>query len=189
MKKAKEGSSSPPPEKITKLEGAERLLKTSIHLFFDERDMLAIQALVAGAHEVLRTLLAKKKQIGSFIKDNDHIRPEYLREYLNHLNRTQNFLKHADKDPDGILDFYEAATPFWILDAIGMYVRLTGSMKHEVFFIFFGWFAQEYPKVLNEGPLLNAVNQFNPSWEKKDYLDLIENPGLLGSKGVPKDLI
>ena len=183
MRKAKAGS-TPPPENVTKLEGAERLLKTSIRLFFEEGDMLAIHALVAGAHEVLRTLLSKRNQKGSFIKDNDYIRSEHLSEYLKHMNRTQNFLKHADRDPDEVLDFYQAATPFWIFDSIGMYIKLNGSMKHKAFLLFFAWFAQEHPGLLKQGALADKVNLFksNSCVTKEHFADLMRNPGLFDSK-------
>src|ERR1700687_924232 len=87
-------------ENVTKLEGAERLLKAAITLFFEGGDMLAVHALVAGTHEVLRTLLIRKGLKISIIRDHDFIRPEFAGEYHRLMNRTQNFLKHADTDSD-----------------------------------------------------------------------------------------
>lgn len=174
----------PSQENVTKLEGAERLLITSIRLYFEEGDMLAVHALVAGAHEVLRTLLLKRNEIGSFIKDNDHIRPEHIGEYLNHMNRTQNFLKHADRDPDEALDFYPAATPFWIFDSIGMYIRLNGRMKYKAFLVFVAWFAQEHPGYLKKGALADKVNLFkaNSCVTKDHFAKILREPGLFDLK-------
>ena len=180
-----DGTTAPIPQKVTKIEGAERLLKTAILLFFEERDLLAIHGLVAGAHEVIYTLLAKNNQATSFIRNNDYIRPEYAREYHEHMNRPQNFLKHADRDPDGILDFYEKGTPMWIFDAIGMYAKLTGSLKHREFFLFFVWFSHEYPQLLKKGPLLDMVNKFNArhSVSKNTLAEIIRRPWLIDTPG------
>lgn len=58
----------PEPEKVTKLEGAERLLKTAIRLFFEDDDMLAVHALASGAHEVLRNAVAQARPKRKFHK-------------------------------------------------------------------------------------------------------------------------
>ncbi|ALA60203.1 hypothetical protein [Nitrospira moscoviensis] len=175
----------PEPEKITKLEGAERLLKAAIRLFFEEGDMLAVHSLAAAAHEVLRNLLAKNNQTGSFIKDNDYIAQTHAKEYYDHMNRPHNFLKHADRDPDGVLDFYQDATPFWILDGIGMYIKLTGNMRYKVFLLFFAWFAQQYPRMLKQdSDLAHLVERFarESIISKRHFAEIIGNPDLLDAK-------
>lgn len=175
----------PNPQKVSKLEGAERLLKASVRLFFEEIDMLAVHSLAAAAHEVLRTLLLHEGKTGSFLKDNDYIKPEYAKEYHDLMNRPQNFLKHANRDPKGVLDFYEDGTPFWILDAIGLYTKLTGSMQHRDFFIFFAWFAQQYPMMLKKGEIqdLIAESTSNLIVSKQHFLQILKNPSLLVTKG------
>lgn len=169
-----------PPEKVAKLEGAERLLKTAIQLFFDDGDMLSIHVLVAGAHEVLRTLLSKSGDAASLLKDNPTIRREKLKEVGSLMNRTQNFLKHADEDPDSILDYYEAGTPFWIYDAIQMHSKLPGSSKYRAFFMFQIWFLREYPTVVSdpiiEAKLLELKNCYSTSRTKLG--EMLKNPDM-----------
>jgi len=177
--------SKPNVQKVSKLEGAERLLKASVRLFFEEIDILAVHSLAAAAHEVLRTLLLREGKKGSFLKDNDYIKPEYAKEYHDLMNHPQNFLKHADRDPEGVLDFYEDGTPFWILDAIGLYTKLTGKMQHRDFFIFFAWFAQQYPMMLKKGALqaLVAEAALKAIVSKQHFLQILKNPSLLITKG------
>ena len=169
-----------PPIKVSKLEGAERLLNTAIQLFFDAGDMLSVHVLVAGAHEVLRTLLSNSGVAASLIKDNPTIRPEKLKEVRSQMNRTQNFLKHADKDPDSILDYYEAGIPFWIYDAIRMHSKLPGSSKYRAFFIFQIWFLREYPTVVSdptiEAKLLELKNCYPTSRTKLG--EMLKNPDI-----------
>jgi hypothetical protein len=163
------------PEKVSKLEGAERILKTAIQLFFEGGDMLSAHALAAGAHEVLRTLLLKSGIAASLIKDNASIRPEKLKELIRHMNREQNFLKHADSDPDSILEYNEETTLFWIFDAIRMHAKLTGGYKLRAFIIFNFWFLLEYPSTTNEEEKLMALkSRFQHS--RKDLGELIKNP-------------
>lgn len=169
-----------PPEKVAKLEGAERLLKTAIQLFFDDGDMLSVHALVAGAHEVLRTLLSNSGVAASLIKDNPTVRREKLKEFRFQMNRTQNFLKHANEDPDGILDYYEAETPFWIYDAIQMHSKLPGSAKYRAFLMFHTWFLREYPTVVSdptiEAKLLELKDRYPIS--RKKMSEMLKNPDM-----------
>jgi len=168
------------PEKIGKLEGAERLLKSAVQLFFDNGEMLAIHALTASAHEVLRTLLQKKGYQESLLKNNPSVRPEKVKELLRNMNQTQNFLKHADQDPDEILEYYKEETPFWIFDAIRMYSKLTGSYKFRAFSIFNFWFLLEYPGVVEkkeiEDKLLAIKNTRNAPRTRDQFRQLINNP-------------
>jgi hypothetical protein len=130
---------------ITKLEGAERLLKPAVLLFFDEGDMLAAHSL-AGSHEVLRKLSKRANKEGSILKDALPS-PQPLIELLNH---THNFLKHADRDPDHILDYHEDQTHLYMFDAIVMFSRLTGGMKYREFAFFVIWFLLQHKELLKQ---------------------------------------
>jgi hypothetical protein len=176
----------PDPEKVTKLEGAERCLKTAIILFFHDEDMLAIHALVAGAHEVLRTLLLKRSERGSSIKDSVMIKPECAKEFTDLMNSTQNFLKHADRDPDAVHDFYPNATVFWMFDCMDMHQRLTGTRKYKVFHIFIMWFVLEHPQYLNMGALRDDAQAFRDGHgvSKSHFYELVKNPALLPIKDL-----
>ena len=170
----------PEPEKVTKLAGAERLLKTAISLYFEDGDMLAVHSLAAGAHAVLRTLLVKRGLRGSNIKDSDVIRSEYFEEYIGLMNSTQNFLKHADRDPDGIHDFYPESTGFWIFDCVDMYHRLTGRTKYKVFHIFKIWFLAKHPHYLKEGAYKDQVKALCAKIDlsKHHFSEIIKDPSL-----------
>ena len=65
-----------------------------------------------------------------------------------------------------------------------MYTKLNGRMKYKAFLLFFAWFAQEYPGLLNKGALADKVNLFKAnSCVTKDHFDkILKNPGLFDSK-------
>jgi hypothetical protein len=127
------------PEKITKLASAERLLTTAVDLFFDDGDMLAIHVLSSAAHEVLHVLLKKQGKKASFLKDSGMVRPEKIKKFHGLLHHTQNFLKHGAKDPNAILEYYKAETPFWLFDAMHLYSQLIGNLKYKKFALFVLW--------------------------------------------------
>jgi hypothetical protein len=106
---------------ITKLDAAERQLNTSIRLFFENRDHLSSYALTAASREITDDLIEKKSgeifqresaRLGDPMKVRlsfreefrDRIKEEYYKKALTLLRQWQNFLKHADNDPDCEMD-------------------------------------------------------------------------------------
>lgn len=112
------------PQKITKLEGAERQLRAAIRLFFEEGDMLPVQTLVAAAHEVLFQLSGKKTG-GSLLKNSGFIRPEMEKKWIDGINDVPNFLKHAGKDSTKSTEFFPDTMEYWIFDCILMHEQIT----------------------------------------------------------------
>ncbi len=69
-----------------------------------------------------------------------------------------NFFKHADRDPDEVLDFRPEATTFLLLECMILYQLLTGRMLREGH-VYVTWFSLAYPKLLKPGPLLDSVTR------------------------------
>jgi len=174
---------SAPYETLTKLQAAERQLRVAIRLFFERRDLVAVHTLAAAALEVLRDLV-RPRGIKSIFKDSDLIRPEYKKEVANRFNEAQNFLKHADRDPDEQLKFYFEATQFYLLDAAHLYNQLTRQQFPEVTGLF-AWFAVKFPNFLVEGAFKEQIiglvspQGFNPD----DYQLLLKAIDLLALEG------
>ena len=167
------------PERITKLAGAERLLKTAVDLFFEDGDMLSIHVLSSAAHEVLHVLLKKERKLTSFMKDIDLvIRSIKIKKYHDIIHHTQNFLKHGAKDHNAKLEYYKAETPFWIFDAIQMYAQLTGSQKYKVFALFVLWFRLEHKEVFDEQALTEMLKHAptDAQFVKDNYEGMLEDP-------------
>src|SRR6266851_10155922 len=102
---------------ITKVDAAEKQLDTAMRLFFENRDHLSSYTLAIASREITDDLLAKqsdeifqrelarlgdptKVRLSHREQFRDLIKPEYHKEAQKLFNRRQNFLKHADRDPD-----------------------------------------------------------------------------------------
>ena len=90
-------------EKLTKVEVAGRLIDAAIDLLFAEGDALAIHAIAMSAANLLSDLVER-------LSDEESLRHTLAaglelsrRELVAGLNRTWNFIKHGDRDPDAVL--------------------------------------------------------------------------------------
>lgn len=151
---------------ISKWDAARRQLETAILLYFNESDPIAIHTLTAAAYNVIRDINENQSGTPMFIKRSDIVRPEHVEEVRAKLNEVENFLKHADNDPDGVLKFKPAATEYLILDACLKYHELAGETVF-IFGVFVSWF------------ILNHQNLFNPTPEEERIYKLIgkDKPG------------
>lgn len=148
------------PERITKIDAAQRQLCTAIRLFFEERDDISIFALASAAQELLRDLLKTRGQ-GSVVMDSAMIRPGRKKEFRDAMKRPKNFLKHADWDPDGVLEFRSQSVPFLLLDCVDMHGRYVLKHTHATT-LFFMWFSLNYPDLLLPGTeLAEHVESFH----------------------------
>ena len=87
------------PLRLTKLDAAERQLGIAIDLFFSGADLVSAWTLAAAAYNILRDL---KEQAGQ----RDMMFKHQLYDQMKiSINPIENFLKHADKDPNAVLIF------------------------------------------------------------------------------------
>jgi len=140
-------------ETVTKLDAAERQLKTAIYLFFEERDAVSILTLAGAAHRVLTDLFRKNGK-KNLLTDNPYIRQERQKEWIGIIRKPINFLKHAERDPDEVTELNEEIIPFHILDCICMLEILKGQ-KLYAGVVFFAWFALKFPHLLFTSPWKN----------------------------------
>ncbi len=91
----------------SKPDAAGRQLDVAIALLFNDSDPLAVRTLAAASHGIFADLAEAEKKGSSWrskiIEDSGLDKKEVLRI----LNAAQNYLKHADKDPEEILTFDE----------------------------------------------------------------------------------
>ena len=113
-------------QELTKIDAARRQVVTAIRLFFSEEDAACIHTLSTAAHGILTDLL-RRKGGRSFLQDEitDFVHPEDVGKYQRHIRKPQNFLKHADKDPDGTFQFSPSLVAIWLFDCLKMYRELT----------------------------------------------------------------
>ena len=102
---------------ITKLDVAEREIVAAIQLLFSGGDPIAVYTLANSAREITATLceLRGKHSVIDTIQED---RPDLSRKEIYHLaSEHAAFFKHADRDPDSILEKFdptEADAVLWV---------------------------------------------------------------------------
>ncbi len=93
--------------KLSKIEAIRRQIDASIRILFENEDPIAIHTLAMASFQMLRDLSAKSEDnyFNKMLKNM--LNPSLEREFWRIINRPANFLKHADKDPNGIIDNVE----------------------------------------------------------------------------------
>lgn len=109
---------------ISKTEAAARQLDTAIDLYFADADSLAVYTLAYASFKILFDVYPHRQGDG-FADQLDEI---IAAEGWKRMSRTANFLKHADRDPDTLL---EAHHPEQSMSMIGLatllYRRIAGD--------------------------------------------------------------
>lgn len=131
--------------RCTKHDAATRQLDVAIALLFNDSDPLAIRTLSAAAHGIFADIADTREKGSSWrskiIEDSGLNKAEAFRI----LNEAQNFLKHANNDPEGSLCFPEEENDHLIfiatIESGGLGVALSQSMQ-----AFQIWYLAAYPE-------------------------------------------
>src|SRR5579863_8307400 len=94
--------------KLTKIDVAERQLRTAIELRFSGKDPVSIHTLAMAAFRVLKDV--SEHQAGNSTVDiliRDYIRPEHEKVFWAAISKASNFFKHADRDFDQEFEDFE----------------------------------------------------------------------------------
>ena len=89
--------------KVNKIEAARRQIDTAIRLLFGNEDPVAIHTLTMAGFRILRDLSNKRNSNMNKIAQL-FIKPGMEGKFWGTLQSFANFLKHADEDPDSIID-------------------------------------------------------------------------------------
>jgi hypothetical protein len=103
-------------EKISKVDAARRQLDTAIDLYFNDADALSCFTLAYAGLKVLLDIYPHHQEDG-FAKQIDEI---LGKEGWRHLSGVGNFLKHADRDPDGVLQKFHPDSAYTVLGLTGL---------------------------------------------------------------------
>jgi len=91
-------------QSITKETAARRLVASSVKAILWDHDPIGVHVMVLACHALLREY-GDAKGLKSKLDWRNYIRPEYRQEaFRDYIKRPYNFLKHAQRDPDEILD-------------------------------------------------------------------------------------
>jgi len=146
----------------TKLEAASRQLDEAVALLFADRDPLAIRTLAAAAHGVLSDLVETKRAGQSWRTALFESSGLSRKDALEVLNGAQNFLKHADRDPDATLSFDEEENDYLLFFAT-LEVSELGHATSTSMQAFQVWFIACYPNLVGSDSAIhkNAASAFD----------------------------
>ena len=114
--------------KISKLEAVRRQVETAIRIYFVNGDPVSVHTLAAASLQILVDLDKKGPQTGTLWDLlRRQVRPEYIDEVIKLFTAPENFFKHADRDPDKILEFPLAEPELFLWECVAKYPELTGE--------------------------------------------------------------
>lgn len=163
---------------ISKLDASASQLETAIKLFFEGRDILSAYTLCCAADGILEGLWETWR--GRILQDrgihpdypppdqqswkeimNDLLVPEHKKEAITLFNKTQNFLKHADKDPDEDHEFDQFnETSVKIMATCRNFSLVSGRLPPAIR-AYMEWCAVAHPRLLKEECDLRKIIEKN----------------------------
>ena len=129
---------------VTKMDATHRQIRAAIRMWFAEEDPVAIHTLVAAAHEVVHSLF-KLRGLSGLLFDSRLVKDEYRSEVAKLLKAPANFFKHADRDPDAIMDFHPYANELLLLTCVHALARM-GEPTFLEYDVLTCWFRIHQPK-------------------------------------------
>jgi hypothetical protein len=159
--------------KIPKLEAARRQVETAIRIYFANGDPVSIHTLAAASLQILVDL-DKKGTLWDFIET--HVKPEHLSEVKKLFAEAENFFKHAERDPDKILEFPLAEPEVFLWECVAKYPVLGGEVPL-LMLAYRTWFLIQHSDILK--PESRAVVNFSglsidfPESDRARFLEYI----------------
>lgn len=90
--------------RVTKTQAAQRQIDVAVRMLFLEEDAIAVHTLASAAFRIVRDLSVHKTGDSLLSRFAEMIRPGKEKEFWKAINRPANFLKHADTDPNEVLE-------------------------------------------------------------------------------------
>ncbi|HXO98529.1 MAG TPA: hypothetical protein VN857_18210 [Chthoniobacterales bacterium] len=169
--------------KISKLEAARRQLDTAIRLYFTDGDPISMHTLAAASFEILKDLDKHGPNTGTFYDSIENVvRPGLEKQAIIAMREAQNFLKHAEQEPDKVLDFWLGYPEMLLGVACDKYRELAAEESAEMI-VFALWFGIQNPNVLRT-EIAERLRQiplartYAPSERRQFFADFIEAASL-----------
>ena len=114
--------------KVSKLDVVRTQVETAIRLYFACGDPVSIHTLGAASFQILVDLDNHGPQTGTLLDAvKRQVKPEYVKEVLKMFAEPENFFKHADRDPEVLLEFPLSEPEFYLWECVAKYQELAGN--------------------------------------------------------------
>ncbi|QIK78440.1 hypothetical protein G7077_05510 [Sphingomonas piscis] len=126
-------------------------IESSIEIILEEGSAVASHVLAWAAVDVLRGVAAARQEQTFLELLEAMVRPEMLKTWRALLRQNYNFSKHADIDPDKVIEGFDPElTNMTLLAAIEDYGRTYQQLTIPMY-LFRGWLLAKSPHLLKEG--------------------------------------
>lgn len=165
---------------LTKLDVAQRQLRTALELWFADGDPVSIHTLVYAAHEIIHRLY-RNSGGKDLLFDTSVIKDECRSEFAKLIKEDANFFKHPDKDLHETRQFNPLSNDlFLIMSATGMQ-RMGKAGDVESAFMFWlylhhsTWFPEDAAEERIPVERLNKMRNFNKHEFLQAFLAAMED--------------
>lgn len=170
---------------VTKLDAARRQLRVAISLWFQDGDAIAVHTLACAAHQIIHDI-NRKKGGPDLVFDSSIVTEEHRKEMVMRLKQAMNFFKHADVDPDGVVEFVPEISELFIMGSLWG-LECFGLRLNPIEAAFSHWYMIKHPDVLTEKGRrqrahlaqigsLRVLEEFSP---RRFFLDFMRAASLL----------
>lgn len=135
---------------VSKMEAAQRQLRTAIELWFKGGDPVSTHTLAWASHEIIHTLF-RRRGFSGLLFDTDIIKDEYRTEYGRWMSKSATFFKHARADPDAN-DEFDPNRNEALLVASLMGLQKMGEQFGDAECALYFWLTIEHPNWFIENP-------------------------------------
>ncbi len=141
---------------ITKLDAAKRQLETAIRLHFTGADPVSAHTLAGAAYGLVQGVNANRsgqlmvKDLWQLLDRDD------AEEFRRHISRAENFLKHADRDPDARYTLDTRWTEALLVEGSQKFWELTGK-NPPLLALLQVWFIVCHPEILDQAQKAGIV--------------------------------
>ena len=142
---------------IQKLEAARSQLQTAIQLWFADGEPISIHTLTCAAHQIIHDI-HKHRDERDLLFDSIYVKNNRRVEWTHAIKEHMNFFKHADRDPNGTIEFNLSLTECFILLSLLSLENLGEQLSHEES-VFIIWCCLHNPDWLSEQGQVTFINR------------------------------
>jgi hypothetical protein len=136
--------------RVNKVEAARRQIDAAIRMLFSNEDPVAVHTVAMAALRIVRDLAAKRDDSYMHKVTEAIIKPGMEKKFWRKFQAPANFLKHADRDPDGFLEnIDEEANEGSLFMACLYYQDLAHQYTPEMMTLA-AWYMALHPEFLND---------------------------------------
>lgn len=160
--------------RVNKVEAAKRQINTAIRLLFTNGDPIPIHTLASAGFRILRDIAKNNPKSHMAETMKKIIKTGMEREFWKVMHRPANFLKHANHDPDAILDGVQEEFNDGTLFLASLWYQDLGYQLTPEMDALVMWYTLLHPHLVNENKPM------------KSLLNLVEFRGLLNQTRTEK---